>query len=270
MPNREGSGNEVKSVTVADSRKRLRTDSPNPSGSSPSRKPPAVNFFTKEPSSATKVRSKEKEKETAHKIKKEVELVESESEEEDGEEEEEEEDEDDEEEDEDEDSYTVEAIKGHNFNKKGQLLFHIKWLGYDKPEDDSWEPESNLIGAREMVDEYLEKIGGRPQPPRKRGEPPRKRGVAIRRRRKRTPEDTTKDASDANGWKTDEGSDLPLGSWETKIKEIKSISMTDQGKLLFTIEWADGKKDGAVEAQVLYNKAPQKVLQFYESHIQFS
>jgi hypothetical protein len=30
-------------------------------------------------------------------------------------------------------------------NKKGKSMeYHIKWLGYDDPADDSWEPEEGL------------------------------------------------------------------------------------------------------------------------------
>ncbi|KAK9324055.1 hypothetical protein V1517DRAFT_337214 [Lipomyces orientalis] len=221
------------------------TDSTNSTPRSSSRKPPVVNYYVKEPQSSVKST-------TSTSMSRKKEPVESDIDD-----------------DEDEDTYTVEAIKGHNFNKKGELLFYIKWLGYDKPEDDSWEPESNLDGAREMVEEYLEKIGGRPEPPanvkRKRGAPP-----GPRRQKAQKIEETKDVSSEANGTRDDEVADLPLGSWETKIKEIKSISKTDQGKLLFTIEWVSGQKDAAVEAQVLYSKAPQKALQFYESHIQFS
>ncbi|KAK9330825.1 hypothetical protein V1520DRAFT_109375 [Lipomyces starkeyi] len=252
MPDVDESGDEGTSITVTKGSlptKRARTekltDSTNATQLSP-RKRPVVNYFIKDPPSLTKSKSKA----TVHQRE---ESVESET------------DDEDDEDDEDEDTYTVEAIKGHDFNKKGEMLFYIKWLGYDKPEDDSWEPEANLEGAREMVEEYLEKIGGRPEPP---SHVKRKRGVALRRQKAMKVEDNTSDS--IGKVKNDEASDLPLGSWETKIKEIKSISKTDQGKLLFTIEWADGQKDAAVEAQVLYSKAPQKALQFYEAHIQFS
>ncbi|KAK9255265.1 hypothetical protein V1507DRAFT_440963 [Lipomyces tetrasporus] len=232
--------------TLASKRTRTEaiTDSTNSTPRSSSRKPPVVNYYVKEPPSSLKST-------TSTSMSRNKEPVESDID------------------DDDEDTYTVEAIKGHNFNKKGELLFYIKWLGYDKPEDDSWEPESNLVGAREMVEEYLEKIGGRPEPPanvkRKRGAP-----TGPRRQKAQKIEETKDASSEANGARDDEVADLPLGSWETKIKEIKSISKTDQGKLLFTIEWVNGQKDAAVEAQVLYSKAPQKALQFYESHIQFS
>ena len=40
--------------------------------------------------------------------------------------------------------YEVEKIMAHR-NKKGKLMeYHIKWLGYEDPADDSWEPEGGL------------------------------------------------------------------------------------------------------------------------------
>jgi chromobox protein 1 len=41
--------------------------------------------------------------------------------------------------------YEVEKIMAHR-NKKGKLMeYHIKWLGYENPADDSWEPEGVLV-----------------------------------------------------------------------------------------------------------------------------
>lgn len=57
-------------------------------------------------------------------------------------------------------SYIVESIANHDFLKvctlihsgsdnhanheQGTLLLHVKWKGYDKAEDMTWEPEENL------------------------------------------------------------------------------------------------------------------------------
>ena len=32
----------------------------------------------------------------------------------------------------------------HQFNDDGQILFKIKWEGYEKVADRTWEPEENL------------------------------------------------------------------------------------------------------------------------------
>ena len=43
-----------------------------------------------------------------------------------------------------EDEFVVEKILSHNFEKDGTLKYHIKWLGYPNPQDQTWEPEENL------------------------------------------------------------------------------------------------------------------------------
>ena len=56
-----------------------------------------------------------------------------------------EEEEDDEEDDEEEpDEYRVEKILKHDFNVDGTVLYQIKWLGYEKKSDLTWEPVENL------------------------------------------------------------------------------------------------------------------------------
>jgi chromobox protein 1 len=52
-----------------------------------------------------------------------------------------------EEEDDDEediDEYRVEKILKHDFGEEGVVIYHIKWLGYDKKADLTWEPLENL------------------------------------------------------------------------------------------------------------------------------
>lgn len=44
----------------------------------------------------------------------------------------------------DADEFVVEAILAHDFDKKGKVLYQIKWKDYDKEEDLTWEPEENL------------------------------------------------------------------------------------------------------------------------------
>ena len=40
----------------------------------------------------------------------------------------------------------VEKISGHRF-VKGVLEFHVKWEGYEKPKDMTWEAEDNMYAA---------------------------------------------------------------------------------------------------------------------------
>ena len=51
---------------------------------------------------------------------------------------------DDDDDDQAEDEFVVEKILSHSFEKDGTLKYHIKWLGYPNPQDQTWEPEENL------------------------------------------------------------------------------------------------------------------------------
>jgi len=52
-----------------------------------------------------------------------------------------------------EEEFEVDHIVRHKRNKKGQLQFLIRWKNYG-PEDDSWEPASNLKHSKETLQEY--------------------------------------------------------------------------------------------------------------------
>ena len=56
----------------------------------------------------------------------------------------EEEAEDEDDDDEDEEEFRVEKILKHDFAESGAVLYQIKWLGYDKKSDLTWEPVENL------------------------------------------------------------------------------------------------------------------------------
>lgn len=59
--------------------------------------------------------------------------------------------------DEEEAMYEVEKILKHR-DTSGVREFYIKWLGYDKEEDNTWEPEENLTGSIDLVQEYVDKL----------------------------------------------------------------------------------------------------------------
>jgi chromobox protein 1 len=42
--------------------------------------------------------------------------------------------------------YVVEKILSHRWEKAtGELKFEVKWEGYEKKSDRTWEPEENLL-----------------------------------------------------------------------------------------------------------------------------
>ncbi|KAH8719891.1 Chromo domain-containing protein 2 [Beauveria bassiana] len=183
----------------------------------------------------------------------------------------------DEEEEGEEDVFIVEAIKKHMIDEDGSLKFHVKWEGYDKKADMTWEPEENLEeSANEVLEEYFNKIGGRDSifqqtataaSGKKRG---RKAGVSgsadptpVKRSRKSNgaghPGATSPPAS-SKPWSP------PAGSWEDDIDAIDACQDEGTGQLMVYLVWKNGKKTRHTTS-VIYAKCPQKMLQFYERHV---
>ncbi len=55
----------------------------------------------------------------------------------------------------------VRGTGANRCNKTGKPLFEVKWEGYDKESDQTWEPEEHFKNALEVLNEYIESIGGR-------------------------------------------------------------------------------------------------------------
>ncbi|PGH13327.1 hypothetical protein AJ79_03744 [Helicocarpus griseus UAMH5409] len=172
-----------------------------------------------------------------------------------------------------EDLYVVEKVMGHEFAKDGTLLLQVKWKGYEKPEDQTLEPEENLIeGAKEIVDEYFSLIGGRPEKPsKKRKSLPSSstptRDIAASKRTKKSRGSDANEAPETEGNGTDW---IPkTKNWDSQVKSIDTI-MRDppSGNLFVYLDWNNDKKV-KVSIQQAYEKCPQKMLQFYEQHLVF-
>ncbi|KAJ6787917.1 hypothetical protein PWT90_01900 [Aphanocladium album] len=190
-------------------------------------------------------------------------------------------DDDDDDDDEEDNLFIVEAIKKHMIDEDGSLKFHVKWEGYDKKSDMTWEPEDNLEeSANEVLEEYFKSIGGRDSifqqtaaaaTGKKRG---RKASSAaaggsasadptpVKRSRKsngKHPAQSTPPASN-KPWSP------PAGSWEDEIESIDACQDEGTGKLMVYLVWKNQKKTKH-DTSVIYKKCPQKMLQFYEQHI---
>jgi len=171
--------------------------------------------------------------------------------------------------------YVVEKITGHEFKKDGTLLLQVKWKGYDKPEDETLEPEENLLeGAEEVLEEYFRCLGGRPQKPEK---PAKKRKLTSEARS--TPEKAlatrSRKSRGANGTETPEGSEtipdwVPKGkSWEQEVAAIETIIRDPEtGGLVAFLQWENGRKS-RVSVEQCYEKCPMRMLRFYEQHLVF-
>ncbi|KAL8818775.1 MAG: hypothetical protein Q9191_007865 [Dirinaria sp. TL-2023a] len=65
----------------------------------------------------------------------------------------------------DEEIYIVEKIIDHRSDfADEEVRYLIKWKGYEKKKDRTWENEENLFGARELLEQYWQEIGGKPVP----------------------------------------------------------------------------------------------------------
>jgi hypothetical protein len=58
--------------------------------------------------------------------------------------------------------YEVECILEHEEDPNGLLHYKVKWLGYDNPEDETWEPAEHLCSARATVADYWRNQGKKP------------------------------------------------------------------------------------------------------------
>ncbi|PHH77233.1 hypothetical protein CDD80_802 [Ophiocordyceps camponoti-rufipedis] len=180
-------------------------------------------------------------------------------------------DDDDDDEDLGEDEFIVEAIKKHMADADGSLKFLVKWEGYNKKSDMTWEPEDNLMeSASDILAQYYNQIGGRDSifeesqvasRSKKRGRTSTGTPSTTKRPRKNGlhPADSTPPAS-ARKWSP------PAGSWEDEIESIDACHDEGSGKLAVFLIWNNGKKTKH-DTTVVYKKCPQKMLQFYERHI---
>lgn len=172
-------------------------------------------------------------------------------------------------EDDDGEEYVVENILDHRFDPEGVCRYLVKWKGWDRKSDLTWEPRAHLEeGANDILTEYHQKIGGKPV----RREPVRRiRDEAFlngpqsggRRSRKSNSATGTPTAPEhrVDAWKP------PAGSWEEHIQAIDTIEHDKRGLHVY-VQWNDGRKSRH-PTESIYKHAPQKMLHFYEQHLQF-
>ncbi|KAF2205347.1 hypothetical protein GQ43DRAFT_437069 [Delitschia confertaspora ATCC 74209] len=166
-----------------------------------------------------------------------------------------------------EDEYVVEKILSHAFNDDGLCLYEVKWLGYEKKSDRTWEPEDNLSGAVEVLKEYFDSIGGRPEPgqPKSKKRSRKSRGAESE---SATPAQATKRAKREKEWSP------PPGSWENDVTEIETVDErlneeTGEMSRWGYVSWRNGNHTQH-PLEIIYRKCPQKMLRYYESHLVFT
>ncbi|KAI1134107.1 heterochromatin protein one [Hypoxylon sp. FL0543] len=172
-----------------------------------------------------------------------------------------------------EDEFIVEKILAHTVEPGDKLKFKVKWEGYEKKSDQTWEDEENLKeNASDVLQEYLKSVGGRDKiiedaktalKTKKRGRPA---GTSTptngtkRRRNGSHPASETPPASSSRAFKP------PVGSWEDDVESIDACHDENTGKLIVYLTWKNGHKSQH-DTQVVYKRCPQKMLQFYERHV---
>lgn len=147
----------------------------------------------------------------------------------------------------------------------GRVLYQIKWEGYDRKSDRTWEPEEHLDNSKDILEEYLASIGGREAlfaetttalKTKKRGRQsstPQTSGKRSRRENGTHPADSDRPASaEAAVWRP------PPGSWENDIADLDACEDEETGKLMVYLTWKNGKKTQH-ETPVIYQRCPQKV-----------
>ena len=61
--------------------------------------------------------------------------------------------------------YEVEKVVNFGYIN-GKLYYHVKWIGYDNPDELTWEPYTNLVHCQELIDSYFRSLNI-PKPPDK-------------------------------------------------------------------------------------------------------
>ncbi|KAI4262026.1 MAG: hypothetical protein L6R42_002791 [Xanthoria sp. 1 TBL-2021] len=204
-------------------------------------------------------------------------------------------DEEDEEEEGDEEVYVVEKILAHHDNfADNDMRYEIKWKGYEKKADRTWETEGNLEGARDLLEAYWKEIGGKPVPAKKEKPAGKKRGrqstgtiqPAAKKQNKPGRKSTTamedQDGTPEppKGW-SDVNEDVwqpppPLdNAWENLVMNVDTIEKDDKGELWAFLVWNEKNEDDRFNRSkaklATCNKAcPQRMLRFYEQHVVFT
>ncbi|EKG12915.1 Cutinase [Macrophomina phaseolina MS6] len=179
----------------------------------------------------------------------------------------------------DDEVYVVEKIMGHLTDDDGIVKYEIKWLGYDRKSDRTWEPESNLEGAMEALEEYWAKIGGKPGAKKRKasGTPsgtPAGKGRGRGRKAKDESVSVEPVEPEPKLAKTEKQPNFPKGSWENDIQSVDTIEeIPDEKrgirKRYAMVVWNNGRKTRH-ELAVLNQKCPQKMLAYYEQHLYFN
>ncbi|KAI1101262.1 heterochromatin protein one [Jackrogersella minutella] len=170
-----------------------------------------------------------------------------------------------------EDEFIVEKILAHVVEPDGAIKFKVKWEGYEKKSDQTWEDDENLReNASDILEKYLDRMGGREKiladaktalKTKKRGRPASGTLTnGTKRRRNDSFMGSESPPASARPWK------VPVGSWEDEVESVDACHDENTGKLIVYLTWKNGRKTQH-DTKVVYQRCPQKMLQFYERHV---
>ncbi|KAF7719660.1 Uncharacterized protein PECH_004159 [Penicillium ucsense] len=197
----------------------------------------------------------------------------------------------DEEEEDEEDVFVVEKILDHAWMDDGSFKLHVKWKGWDKPEDLTWEPESSLkSGAKQILDAYYKKIGGRPR--KNAAKPAPKAGPGRKRKSMNDVKESSTSVQPAESKRLRQKSSAPAAEesapepaseeeehdfswtpkgkdWGSQLERVDTIIRDQETKSLYAfLLWKNGRRS-RVELETCYDKCPRQMLEFYENHLVF-
>lgn len=179
-----------------------------------------------------------------------------------------------------EDVFEVESICNHMVEESdGELKFEVKWKGYEKKSDRTWESEENLMeSAREILTSYLEKLGGKDQllaeynAKKEEAQNKKKRGRQSNGTTGNGAKKAKKNGSQPTSASSRDTTELaqfkpPSGNWEDEVVGIDACE-GGEGKVVVYLTWKNGAKSQHPLHQI-YKRCPQKMLEFYERHLVF-
>ncbi|KAG0376682.1 hypothetical protein BGX24_007379 [Mortierella sp. AD032] len=204
--------------------------------------------------------------------------------------------------------FDVEEVVGHKY-VKGKLHYHIKWKGYDSDEN-TWEDTDGVFCTDLIEAYWTrhKQAGGlrtdlRSIPKKDPVRSTKSKGTtdAVKTLRKVQDIDAVMEVGPAKRQKTsgppkyslresfkavrkaeEKGAGINNGvfdnnrwappkswtSWEDKVETIQTVERSNQ-KLLIRLAWKNGKETHH-PIETAHEKCPQKLIQYYESHIKFS
>eukprot|EP00824_Muranothrix_gubernata_P012513 TRINITY_DN26514_c0_g1_i1.p1 TRINITY_DN26514_c0_g1~~TRINITY_DN26514_c0_g1_i1.p1 ORF type:complete len:204 (-),score=31.78 TRINITY_DN26514_c0_g1_i1:75-686(-) len=182
---------------------------------------------------------------------------------------------------EDLDIFDVEAIRRHRVFGK-TMKFFVKWSGFSE-EENTWEPERNLLGARALLKEYLVSQGVTSVAELSlKGKTSRKRAVEqvkpVSRTSRRT-RSTPQKKDDSSTKTADEEAKTPTirsftesqlpDDWLERVVSIRGMRRDHSHTLWFSVFVPGDALPYYVSAAKMNVAHPQMVIRFYENSLWF-